>query len=318
MNNVLRISNFKQQKPVITNVFANYMDEAWSDNTSKALRQAWSVFERHCTTCSVETLPASVQTVSEYINRRSKVVHRNTLKADVWAISRVHTMNGMEDPTKSQIVRDTLRAANRSKVRGEEKITQANGIEWETLKGVIGELTNSDKVIDVRDAAIFATTYAGFLRSNELLGIKMKHLSLDHVNPHIILPFTKTNHSGDADVVAIPQSVVEVLKKWISVREETQDEEEYLFTSVNRYNKSNLHKRGLKYQAILSVFKKHSVDEQEWTTHSCRVGAAQRAIKSGMQTNVVMKMGRWKKESQMLSYAQGYQLDNTEISKLMQ
>ncbi|AUR86362.1 integrase/recombinase [Vibrio phage 1.084.O._10N.261.49.F5] len=314
---VLSIFDYKPEILSITDVFTNFNEEAYSENTCKALKQAWNLFEGDCMSKGVKSLPASSETVVEYLKSRSNSSHRNTLKSDFWAIGKVHELNSLPSPTETLKVKKCLKGLVKTKVMKEEVIKQADAANWEDIREKIVELNKSDRVLDVRNASILALSYAGLLRSSELSGVKIKHLNLDHENPYVILPYTKTNKTGVADQVSIPAIVAQMIKKYLSLRKEVMTEEEYLFNPVTRHNSTTKHKTELSYRAILDIYKNIEVKGKSLSTHSCRVGAAQDMWKVGVESNKIVKLGRWSNEARAAQYACGYNQDSTTMTEMM-
>lgn len=109
----------------------------------------------------------------------------------------------------------------------------------EKAKNVLGknkyELTEKDKIA-FRDFALLSLLYACALRISEAVNLKLHNLLLDEAQVIII------DSKGDDRIVDIPLPVIDILKEWLEMRPDLEDNQ-YVFTrvrhSTKKENKSN-------------------------------------------------------------------------------
>ncbi len=313
----------------INRFLSEYNPLASSECTHKALSMRWGMFVSFCQAKGVQSLGADLNTIREYLLQRSNLNHRNTIKMDLWAINKVHKIVGLPLPKDDQFIADTMKEVQRkSVIVKDERIRQAQGASWEHLREVVSVLRDSDKVSDVRDALCLALGYAGLFRSNELLNIKIKHIQEYNGKVFVEVVHTKTNISGESQLVELPNFVVNLLNSYMDVRGEVNSDEEYLIVSTNRYNKTMRHKSPLSYNTLLNVFKngyslfiemfpEMSDVVKEWTTHSTRVGGAQDLAKNDVSLTKIAVRGRWSSLKNPMQYAKGYIQSGDEMNDIM-
>lgn len=295
--------------------FLNDFDKTksrYSKNTLRRLACAWGQFARWCRERDLVSAPASVETVNSYLLYRAETAHRNSVASDRWAIGRMHRAAGCPDPSTDDRVSDMLAAIVRQKVEGEETIEQASPMREYHLDQVMGRWRGSSLVIERRDLALLTVAYESMLRAAELARVKMKHVSIQPDGSGVlVIPITKTNHSGEPDVVALSRQAISLCMEYLELAGRTFDprSEAALFGSVSRHG-SGL-KRGvpLTTKTIERIFARAheaiglvKLGIPVWSGHSARVGAAQDLAADGFNALQIMQAGRWASERMVIRY----------------
>src|SRR5438552_12098004 len=97
--------------PFLRQEVERFLEHALSDNTWKAYRTDWRLFEQWCAERDLVSLPTRSETVASYIAHLASVERCKaaTIERKLSSISVRHGTRGLESPTKTVLVRETLR-----------------------------------------------------------------------------------------------------------------------------------------------------------------------------------------------------------------
>ena len=287
--------------------------EGLAANTFLALDTGWKQFVDWCIKHDRVSLPASSKTVEEYVKSISKVLRRNTIRVRKWAVSKIHKICGLTNPFDSEFVSQTLSGIYKKKLHKDEITEQAapfNEIHLDAL-----ELLYSDSTLKKqRDLLMMTIAYESLLRSSELCNIRLKHLRLVGKEIHITIPVTKTNHSGNPDVVALSEHATNQVLKYLNDHSMKLGNDGYLFRRLRRNGLAYPStKKSMSNQSVINVFNSVHNDLggpevlhcEPFTSHSCRVGGAQDLLSSGYSILQVQQAGRWSDPSMVYRYGRG-------------
>ena len=90
-----------------------------------------------------------------------------------YAIKWAHEMAGMVSPTDNQLVSRVREAAKR--ILGAARPNRKEPITIEVLNDMVGRADLSN-ILQLRNVCLYALSYAGFFRSEEVLNIRMYHI----------------------------------------------------------------------------------------------------------------------------------------------
>ncbi|MEU7632997.1 site-specific integrase [Nocardia sp. NPDC049220] len=197
-----------------------YLEASQSPNTVRAYRSDWIAWSAWCTAEGRQALPADALDVAVYLAAAADA-HRDTggwafspatLERKSAAIAAVHAANGLPSPTRSDVVRLTLRGIRRTR---RTKPSRKRPVLLHTLDQLLAGLPESGWPTEParrRDALALLIGFAGALRRSELAGLRISdvEVSLDHRTGEPILlvrlPTTKTDPTGAAEQrVALPR-----------------------------------------------------------------------------------------------------------------
>jgi integrase len=137
--------------------------------------------------------------VADYLAACAGELSVATIARRVAAIAKAHAARGISDPTKSELVRATLRGIRRTRGRAQR---QAKPLIKEDLFVVLEAM--DDSVKDVRDRALLLIGFAGGLRRSELVAIDVN--DIEHVRQGVVINIrrSKTDQEGRGRKVGIP------------------------------------------------------------------------------------------------------------------
>ncbi|MFE7740844.1 site-specific integrase [Nocardia sp. NPDC057455] len=197
-----------------------YLEASQSANTLRAYRADWVAWSAWCATEGRQALPADALDVAVYLAAAADARRPGgewafgpaTLERKSAAIAAVHAANGLPSPTRSDVVRLTLRGIRRIR-RTQPK--RKRPVLLHTLDQLLAELPEPGWPTEParrRDALALLVGFAGALRRSELAGLRIGDIEVgvDHTTGEPILlirlPATKTDPTGAAEQrVALPR-----------------------------------------------------------------------------------------------------------------
>jgi len=219
------------------------------------------------------SIPAEPIVVSQYIAVHAKMLSMATLARRVVAIRREHTLRSLPDPTKSQLVRLTLRGVRRVHGRPQRRVAPLKAEHLPTIVSLLGP-----SVRDVRDRALLLVGFAGAFRRSELSAIECHWIERTEQGVVIALPRSKTDQEGKGRRIAIPRiggpiCPVTALDAWLRA---SRIADGSLFRPISKTGKV-LEDR-LSASAVATIVKQRAaqigLDPQRYSGHSLRAGFA--------------------------------------------
>ena len=221
-------------------------------------------------------------------------------------------MVGLESPTDNSLVQlaqeGCMRLCEGKKVRKE-------AIPVEIIKRFVDEFCpKTSNMLDLRFLVVCLAGFSGFLRIQELLDVKLKHVKLfsDHVK--IFLPKSKADQHRHGDHVFIAATgtkycPVQYMRYFLKKAELDLDVDKDAFLIPTLYRTKKGHRaskwRGISYSRINEVFHENLKlrgIEENYGLHSLRAGGASAAAKNGVSDRLISKQGRWASESARNGY----------------
>lgn len=287
----------------------------YSDSTLRRLKSAWAMFVTWCNENGHQSLPSSPDTVEGYLKSTNNSLRGNTLKVNLWAISKTHKISGCPDPTKDIYVEGQLKQIIRNKKYSGESPNQATAFNEFHLNQVIDLLGTSSSPIHKRDLMVLGLAYESLLRESEIVRIKFKHINWNHDGSALItIPYTKTNQLGSDEVVYVSKQVTGFIRKYLSINGLDKQDNSFLIQGFTKSGniKQQLFPKAVTPKTIERIFAKTAVilgledmGLRKFTGHSARVGAAQDLLRDGYTTLQVQQSGRWSTERMVLHYGKG-------------
>jgi hypothetical protein len=140
---------------------ASYVCDSLAPNTRRAYLSDLAEFQRRG-----GSIPASVEAVAAYLAARADALAVATLVRHLASISKAHEARGLLNPTRSELVRATLRGIKRTRGCAQR---QAKALLRDDLLLVLDAMGDGPK--DIRDRALLLIGFAGALRRSELVAL---------------------------------------------------------------------------------------------------------------------------------------------------
>jgi integrase len=227
------------------------------------------------------SVPARPEIVAAYLAAHAKTFSVATLGRRVVAIGRAHALRGLPDPTKSELVRLTLRGARRLHGHPQRRVAP---LRVEHLSAIVSVLGGSTR--DLRDRALLLIGFAGAFRSSELSAVNCNWIERTEQGVVLTLPKSKTDQEGRGRNAAIPRvggpiCPVASLDAWL---EASGIRDGPLFRLVSKAGK--VLEMRLSASAVANIVKQRAaqigLDPQRYSGHSLRAGFATSAAAAGL------------------------------------
>ena len=241
-----------------------------------------------------------------------------------YAIKWAHEMAGMVSPTDNQLVSRVREAAKR--ILGAARPNRKEPITIEVLNDMVGRADLSN-ILQLRNVCLYALSYAGFFRSEEVLNIRMNHIYFHEGYMLIKVEKSKTDQLRQGDEVVIAQSggrvcPVSLLKTYLSKLDIDPLSSEFIFRPLVKTKSSYKlvqKDKPISYTTFRDQLAKSLQnvvpDPSVYGTHSFRSGGASRAANSGVSDRVFQRHGRWKSVAAKDGYVKDDISSRLQVSK---
>ena len=276
--------------------------KALAPRTLKQYDTIWEQFKEFAQQHGKQYLPATPHTVGLYITNlhHESNIKGRTIKSYLSAIAYYHRLEEYRDPTDSYLADSLLRSYAKSDASEEPR----RAISSDLLTRIVSSINNVEQGYEKSlFKAILVFMYQGLLRSNEVSFCKeaphillANQVSLKSVSgvTHVCLAFKSFKHSkpnppplylkpcaGNKGICPVTQ-----YKQFVKRR---MEKSKYLFcwedgSPLNRLDIAEVMKRHLN---ILGY------PEEEYNTHSFRIGKTTDMAKEGYSHAQIAMAGRW-------------------------
>jgi site-specific recombinase XerD len=282
------------------------IDGAYAPSTIRAYRTSFEGFIQFCKNGEVSPLPAEPQEVARYISiLTARGLKSSSIRIIVAAISSIHKLSLLNDPTQHPMVKIEVRRMHRTLGRFSQ---QAFGITTPILEKMLSATTNNLR--GVRDRALLLLAYDSMCRRSELVSLKITDIQLEEFDHQaqmkIRLRKSKTDQELQGRWIHLSERSADAITKWIN---QAKLDEGYLFRGINNAIDITYE---LKSSQINRIYKRLAKDAKlpkevidQISGHSMRVGAAQDLLKSGASMPMIMNKGRWSKTDTVMRYLEG-------------
>ena len=180
---------------------------ASSPHSIRAVKSDIAAFDVWCRHTSRIALPATAETVADYLDARAgKGSRPASLSRYKASIAKIHQLLNLKDPTPAPLVKLRLQAVRRKKGTAQKQARPlrfkgpVRDVERDRARGLnIRALLEScgDDLPELRDRALLSTAYDTGLRASELVAVAIDHLK-EAIDPEARL-LQILRHKGDQD-----------------------------------------------------------------------------------------------------------------------
>lgn len=279
-----------------------YAEKALSENTLKSYRSDLAHFYEWG-----GSIPATPELVASYLAEYAGELAVSTLGRRIASINKVHELQGHTSPTKSEIVRLTLKGIRREH---STKQRQAAPLLRDDLIAIINQI--DDSLTGLRDKALLMVGFAAALRRSELVALNIEDIEFLSEGAVITLQKSKTDQEGQGRKIAIPKGrsrhcPVQTLQDWIFA---LGCKDGALFRSIRKGN--NIQPDRLSDNAVSAMMKHYvaliGLDEKKYSGHSLRAGFVTSAAQIGIPEWRIMKQSGHKSHATMMRYVRDARL----------
>jgi len=260
-----------------------------AENTLRGYQSDWRGFCQWCEAHGLCPVPALPETVAAFIAECAGRLKVGSIQRRLNAIAEAHKAVGMESPTHSPIVKNTMKGIRRTK--GTAPVQKSAAL-TDDIRAMMG-VTDAG-LIGLRDRALVLLGFAGAFRRSELVGLTVGDCTFGNDGLTITLRRSKTDQAGAGRRVGIPYGSnpetcpVRTLQAWIDQAAAPADGP--LFRSINRHGR--IQRGALSGGDVARVVKKLAeragLDAAKYAGHSLRAGHATSAAIAGASERSIM------------------------------
>ena len=297
----------------------DFLKASKSENTLTAYKSDWKCFSSWCAARNKDSLPATAITVTLYItDLANKGMKVSTLSRRISAITKAHRLANCADiPTKTEEFREFFKGVKNT-LRCEQNKKKA------LLTGDIQTIIHMipDRLIGVRDKAIFLVGFAGGFRRSEIAALDVEDIEFREEGMIVTIRNSKTDQEGQGARVGIHYGnrektcPVRALQTWLEVSETLSGP---VFRYVDRHE--NIREGRLNALSITRIVKRcverADLDPKDYGGHSLRAGLVTTAALNDAPISSIMKQTRHSSFDTVRGYIREGQIFKKNVSAML-
>ena len=281
------------------------MEAGRAPNTLKKYKKGWEDWSAWASRMgNVSTCPADPYYVAIYLCHILQTHGtKGALICAMYGIRWGHHMAGEASPTDDPSVQLAFDGCTRTCARPTKK---KEPLTIQLLKELIESYdTNPASLKKLRFLAMIVTGFAGFLRIDEILSIKVNHLQFHDTHVQINIEKSKTDQTREGNVIHIARldsryCPVKLIEKFLEAADLHHNPNAFIIprlvaTKSGAYAHKTL---GISYTTAREEFMLHmrilGEKGKNLSTHSLRAGGASEAACNKVSDRLISKHGRWK------------------------
>lgn len=279
-----------------------YMIAASSEATIRAYQSDARLFVAWCNTNGLTALPATCQTVAEFVASQADAgFNPSTISRRCAAIKAMHEAAGEPNPTDEKIVRNTLRGVRRILGVAPNK---KKAITVDMLVKLLDTIDTST-VQGKRDKAILLLGFSGAFRRSELAALSVSDLSFTSKGIEVFIARSKTDQLGEGETVAIISKHLDLVHALYDYLQAGSITDGVLFRPISK--SGNLREQPITGKSIADIVKRYATlagyVPDDFAAHSLRSGFVTTALEHGASMFRVMDVTRHKAVQTLKGYA---------------
>src|SRR5579864_5463148 len=210
-----------------------YIRASKADNTLRGYQADWRHFCGWCTPKGQSPMPPPPEVVAAYIAECAAHLKVGSIQRRLNAIAEAHKAVGLESPTHSPIVINTMKGIRRTKGTA---VDQKAPTLTDDIRAMVSATDTG--IIGARDRALMLLGFAGAFRRSELIGLDVEDCAFGKDGLTVTLRRSKVDQEGIGRKVGIPYGSnpetcpVRTVQAWI---EGAAIAAGPLFRSINRH-----------------------------------------------------------------------------------
>lgn len=245
-------------------------------------------------------MPAPAETVAAYLADLcdSGSLKYSTISRRVASISKAHQAAGHETPTRSAVVRDTLKGIART--NGTAK-NQAVPLRIAHIRQIVYTMPKSLSLQAIRDRALLLVGYVMAARRSEVVALDLEDVAFTADGMRITVRKSKTDQMGEGETFGVGVCrkdhlvcPVRGLQAWIAAAGIASGP---IFRAVDRYGR--VQDRRLNDKAVERIIRKYA---PECSGHSLRAGFVTDQYAAGTPEAVIAARSRHKSRTVLGQY----------------
>jgi site-specific recombinase XerD len=281
-----------------------FIEAAKAENSRRAYRSDWRLFDAWCGSQGLASLPATPETVTLYMTALAADHKPASLQRKLTSITKAHQAAGFPSPAAMQhaVVGETMKGIRRT-------LGTAQPGKEPLLTADIREMVDSlgDDLQGCRDRALLLVGFAGGFRRSELAALDVEDAAETEDGLVLQVRRSKTDPEGKGTSVALPYGSaaatcpVRSYRAWIAAARLTDGP---AFRAVDRHGRVGA--GPLNAGSIARIVKRAAeaagLDPANYAGHSLRAGFATQAFLNGVTEVSIMRQTRHKSLNTLRKY----------------
>jgi site-specific recombinase XerD len=259
-----------------------------AENTLRGYQSDWRDFCRWCEVHALCPLPANAEPVASYIAECAGHLKVGSIQRRLNAIAEAHKAMGLESPTHTASVRNTMKGIRRT--LGTAQAQKAAAL-TDDVRAML-DVTDAG-IIGARDRAVILLGFAGAFRRSELVALDVADCVFSRDGLTVTLRRSKTDQEGQGRKLGIPYGSnpdtcpVRIAQAWL---EQSGIVDGPLFRSITRHGTVQPRRlSGIDVARIVKkLAKRAGLDAAKYAGHSLRAGHATSAAIAGASERSIM------------------------------
>lgn len=324
-NDLLKLPTKLREKVVL---LPGIIRASRADSTTRKYCGSFLRFQNWAKTQGIkesELFPASVLHVSIYLACLTQQSNSPSPIIDAfYGIKWAHDVTGCPSPTDNQLVRNILEGSKRILSK---PVSKKEPITVDILQKMYMKLFDRNNLYNQRTICMCLLSFAGFLRSKELINIKRSDVSFFSDYVEIFIESSKTDVYRDGTRVVIarvssdlcPVNNFEIYLSLAGIQDNSQD---YVFCAVTRTEngfKLRNCSKPLSYTRVREIFIEAFTgivaNIKDYGLHSLRSGGATASVLCGIPDRLFKRHGRWRSDLAKDGYVKDPLTERLNVSK---
>lgn len=285
------------------------LDRSIPDNTKTAYRRQARDFVAWCEERGRDTLPASAQTLADYVSHLCDLDRApSTIEQAIATIRVAHREAGHDGKPDTRAALRILKTHKRDRAEAGKRKRKAPPVTLAVLRAMV-DVADPATLAGRRDRVMLILGFAMMARRSELAALRIDDVTFTDDGLTILIRQSKTDQEAAGAEVNIPHGVhpdtdpVRVVRAWLDALGAAEGP---LLRAINRWDQ--LQPGGMSGAAINERVRKLAIDAGvpnavTFTAHGLRAGGPTEAAKAGQPVSFIADHGRWSKTSpQVLEY----------------
>lgn len=251
-------------------------------------------------------MPATAETVAEFIAAHAQSLKVATLEHRLAAIHRAHEDRKLSSPVKSALVKQTMEGIRRTFGTAPRRV---HALLKDDLLEVLVNVAQQKPLRAARDKALLLLGWAAALRRSELVALAVEDINWYVQGAELTIRKSKTDQRSEGHTVFVPTATAEgrcpvrALERWLELSEISTGP---IFRQVSRHDHL-VGTAALTPQAVALVVQaavrsaKGEDAARLVAGHSLRAGYATTAVEMGVPPTEIMRTTRHKSVSVLLN-----------------
>ena len=299
---------------------------AFADNTVRALAADSRIFAAWCHENDRTILPASPQSVVDFIDAQAALKSRATVERYRSSIAALHRAAGLPNPCNDELVRLAVKRMSRAKGRRQKQAEPLNRpsiermLERKTPARLHRRVTEAGRdvpLIALRNAALVAVAYDTLLRRSELVALLVEDLDrgIDSSGT-ILVRRSKADQEAEGAIKYLAPDTMAHVAAWLAAAGLERGPLFRPLTKGGRVGATALGDAEV-YRLYREIASAAGVKlARPPSGHSTRVGATQDMFAAGFELLEVMQAGSWKTPAMPARYGERLRAQRGAMRKL--